>query len=267
MTSGQPLSGVQVLVTRPIQQAEKWRARLEEQGAKTCSLPLLEIMPVECAADTQAIKNIILNFDHYQHAIFVSQNAVRYGCEWLHDYWPQWPIDIKFYAVGTATATALIAQGCDAIVAPGTMNTEALLALPELQCLEAEKVLIFRGQGGRPLLAETLIERGATVDYCELYTRCPPQDLLDQYKNMDYLTLSAKTDLNHWVALHSGESLKNWYDLLIETENTEALNQPILVPGDRVAEQAQLLGFTKITMAQNAADDTMLNALINAVSK
>jgi uroporphyrinogen-III synthase len=67
--------------------------------------------------------------------------------------------------------------------------------------------------------------------------------------------------------LHSGESLKNWYDLLIEAENTEALNQPILVPGDRVAEQAQLLGFTKITMAQNAADDTMLNALINAVSK
>lgn len=266
------LQGVRVMITRPQQQAEKWRQLLEEQGAATLSVPLMAITPLESEAERQQIKNKVMDFDHYRHAIFVSQNAVHYGGEWLLDYWPQWPIDTRFYAVGSATAKALQALDCDVVAATtpdapalGTMNSEALLALPELQQVAGDKILIFRGQGGRPLLAQTLTERGAQVEYCELYSRTCPAQAQAQMLNSDFASGATLPREQDWVALHSGEALQNWYDLIVAAKRPEWLEQPLLLPGVRVAEQAQALGFSRWVEAANASDQTMLESLIGAL--
>jgi len=290
------LNGVRVLITRPEQQADKWRALLEQQGAATLTVPLMAITPLESAAARQKIKSQVMDFDHYRHAIFVSQNAAHYGGEWLLDYWPQWPIDTRFYAVGSATAKALESIDCDVVAAStpsnlalgtadnpalgtadntalgtvdktvlGTMNSEALLALPELQNIAGHKVLIFRGQGGRPLLAQTLTERGAQVEYCELYSRsCPPQ-AQKKILESDFATGVTVPREQDWVALHSGESLQNWYDLIRAANRPEWLAQPLLIPGARVAEQAQALGFSRWSEASNASDQSMLESLVGAL--
>jgi len=259
------LQGVRVLITRPQQQAEKWRQLLEENGAATLNVPLMAITPLESEAERQRIKNKVMDFDHYRHAIFVSQNAAHYGGEWLLDYWPQWPVDTRFYAVGSATAKALQGFDCEVVAANQSMNSEALLALPELQQVAGDKVLIFRGQGGRPLLAQTLSERGAQVEYCELYSRtCPPQARAQMLKS-DFaagITLPSEQD---WVALHSGESLQNWYDLIVAAKRPEWLAQPLLLPGARVAQQAQTLGFSRWVETPNAADQSMLKSLMDAL--
>jgi len=255
------LSGVRVLITRPEQQADKWRALLEQQGATTLTVPLMAITPLESAAECQQIKNKVMDFDHYRHAIFVSQNAAYYGGEWLLDYWPQWPTDVRFYAVGSATAKALQAIDCDVVAPQQSMNSEALLALPELQSVVGDKVIIFRGQGGRPLLAKTLTERGAKVEYCELYSRsCPPQAKTQILKS-DFATGIDVPREQDWVALHSGESLQNWYDLIMAANRPEWLAQPLLLPGARVAQQAQALGFSRWVEAANASDQSMLESL------
>jgi len=282
------LNGVRVLITRPEQQADKWRVLLEQQGATTLTVPLMAITPLESAAARQQIKNQVMDFDHYRHAIFVSQNAAHYGGEWLLDYWPQWPIDTRFYAVGSATAKALQALDCDVVAASsdshpasgtvnnpalgtvdnpavGTMNSEALLALPELQNIAGDKVLIFRGQGGRPLLAKTLTERGAQVEYCELYSRsCPPQAQAKILES-DFASGVSVPREQDWVALHSGESLQNWHDLIRAANRPEWLAQPLLIPGARVAEQAQALGFSRWSEASNASDQSMLESLVGAL--
>lgn len=260
-----PLSGVRVLITRPQQQADKWRKLLEQQGAATLTVSLMAITPLDSTAERQKIKNTVMNLDHYRHAIFVSQNAVQYGGEWLQDYWPQWPIDVRFYAVGSATAKALQALDCEVVAAAQSMNSEALLALPELRRIASDKVLIFRGQGGRPLLADTLTKRGAQVEYCELYRRsCPPQAQAQMLKSDFAAGLQVPRE-NDWVALHSGESLQNWYDLIIAANRPEWLMQPLLLPGARVAQQAQALGFSHWVEAANAADQSMLESLASAL--
>ena len=74
-----------VIITRPIAQAEKWRAQLDAAGIASVLVPLLELRGVSAAEQTRAIKNVVLDFDLYQKAIFVSQNAVDFAMQWLED--------------------------------------------------------------------------------------------------------------------------------------------------------------------------------------
>jgi len=271
------LAGWRVLNTRPAAQAEKWRQSLQDAGANSARLALMEIAPLTDPAQFQAIKDRVMTMGEYQHAIFVSQNAAYHGLDWIDQYWPQLPFELKFYAVGSATAAQLREYGCRVSDAGGTMNSEALLALPSLQNLSDQKVVIFRGLGGRPLLAEILSERGAQVDYCELYQRVFPREgAIDKLADFRW---GQPRDV---VAVHSGESLKNWCQLLDELAagddghdstsrsanvdrlpyNLQQLKKvPIMVPGQRVARLAKQQQFEQIVVAENASDQAMIDAL------
>lgn len=268
MASPEPaadLAGLRVLITRPQQQAIKWQQLLQRHGAQTVAIPLLSIAPLDQGSGpaVQAIKSLVMNLDHYQHAIFVSQNAAQYGTEWIDQYWPQIPLGVKFYAVGSATAQRLQHEGLDVTAAAGTMNSEALLKLPELQQLDQQKVLIFRGVGGRSLLADTLRQRGARVDYCELYQRLLPKEAGEA---LEQLTWCRAGDV---IALHSGETLLNLCKMIQSLANDGKLNisqwqqVPLLVPGERVYRTALDQGFSQIITAENASDSSMLEALLH----
>ena len=63
-------------------------------------------------------------------------------------------------------------QGIDHVIVPTErFDSEGLLALPELQNVAGMRVMIFRGDGGRELLGDTLKARGATVEYVTCYLR------------------------------------------------------------------------------------------------
>ena len=254
----------QVLVTRPSAQAEGFAAQIRALGCSVSRAPVLEIAPVSEPSQQQVIKNRVLDFDCYQKAIFVSQNAVHHGFAWLENFWPQLPQGIDYFAVGSATQKALLQYQLLVEEPGGAMNSEALLALPRLQHVEQERILIFRGAGGRTLLGDTLASRGARVDYCELYLRMLPID--------------AQADLQKWqqglnwqnpvvVTLHSGESLDNFYQLAQVVFTADQLSYLwLLVPSERVQRQAKDLGFKRIWLADNAADTSMLQRLQQAIS-
>ncbi|MCA0894728.1 uroporphyrinogen-III synthase [Microbulbifer agarilyticus] len=255
-----PLAGQRILITRPAHQSDRWQALLQAQGAMVDSIPMLAIEPVTDADAVQAVKSLIMDFDQFDHAIFVSQNAVQFGFDWLDDYWPQLPQGPRYYAIGAATAKAICNRGaepesCDS----AAMDSEALLGLPPLQNPDGERVILFRGQGGRPLIGQTLAERGARVDYCELYQRLLPSAACEQLRSYAH-TPDA-------ITLHSGETLENLQRALEETGKRASLNDcPLILPSQRVAEQARALGFGKVFAAKNAGDAAMLDALSEAVS-
>lgn len=255
-----PLRGKRILLTRPAHQSAGWQSTLAAAGAQCDSIPMLAIAPVTDAAASQAIKNLVLDFDQFDHAIFVSQNAVQYGFDWLEDYWPQLPQGPRFYAIGASTARAIAARGPqpESDNECGSMDSEALLALPPLQTPEGERVLIFRGLGGRTLIGDTLETRGARVSYCELYQRLLPADAVAQLRSYSH-TPDA-------ITVHSGETLENLHQCLQDARRPELLAVPLICPSARVATRARQLGFSRASAADNAGDPAMLRAVSEALA-
>lgn len=256
------LSGVKVVVTRPFTQGLPWSEQLRALGAEVECIPLLDIRPLRKPEEQQAIKNGVLELDRYQKVIFVSQNAVEYGCDWIENYWPQLPIGVAFFAVGETTARQLLARDFPvtdlASSQTGAMTSEALLQAPGLQQVAGERILIMRGQGGRPQMGQVLAERGAQVDYCELYQRCLPESAAANFASL-------ASSANHQpviITLHSGEALENLKIVLAERQSV--LNHCyLLLPSERVLELARAAGLTRVTAAQNATDACMLQGLID----
>ncbi len=262
------LTGLHIVVTRPHAQAEPWAERLRALGARTSVISLLEIVPVAEEVHIGSIKNRILDFDRYSKAIFVSQNAVEHGFEWLENYWPQLPMGVDYFAVGETTAKQLQARGVRvtdlAQSQTGSMTSETLLQSPGLQSVQGEKILIFRGLGGRPHIGEVLSERGALVDYCELYERVLPAE-----SSRAFAQLLAQNLQNLVVVLHSGEALDNLLKIVrqmtVET-STVMVNMMVLAPSQRILELARTAGFTYVVAAKNATEASMLQGLLDVKS-
>ena len=250
-------SEMRVWATRPLAQNQQWQDALQSRGFATVAVPMLAIEPLQDTQSVQSIKNLILDFDQFNKVIFVSQNAVHEAFQWLHDYWPQLPMDIEYFAVGIKTGEQVLLQGVAVTAAQQSMNSEELLALPQMQNVWGEKVLIFRGQGGLPRLGEVLHERGAIVRYCELYQRLLPADAQQTCQNL-LPTVTA----NDVIPLFSGETLQNFSNLLQACNSAERA-MTVVVPGKRVAQMAQSLGFSQVAVASNASSQAMLEAVLS----
>ncbi|MFS1523254.1 uroporphyrinogen-III synthase [Microbulbifer sp. 2304DJ12-6] len=251
------LHGKRILTTRPAHQSANWCAQLRAAGAQVDNIPMLAIEPLREASALQAIKTHTLGFDQVQEAIFVSQNAVYYGVEWLEDYWPQLPQGPRYYAIGSATANALLERGIPCAQDSGHMTSEDLLALPSLQQVAGHRILIFSGVGGRTLIGDTLRARGAMVTYCELYRRTLPPGAPD--------TLASYPATPDAISVHSGEALANLAHCIVQSARGQLQYAALICPSVRVAKQARALGFKRPYGAQNAGGKAMLDALHSAL--
>jgi len=249
------LSGLTVLITRPSNQVESMRRAIESEGAKVLSLPLIEIKALNDAQAIQDLKDKILQLDSYQALIFVSNNAVSFGGEVINNYWPQFPLGVDAIAVGPTTAEAASEQfACEVTQPSNGMTSEDILCLPQLQDVSGQKIGIVRGQGGRELLADTLRERGAIVDYLEAYSRSP----ID-YTSADFCNRLFEAGVNV-LTVSSGESLDRLTHLL--AGNGKMLQQLMLVvPSERVGRQAENSGYQQVHNASGADPLSFVSAL------
>ena len=242
-----------VLVTRPAGQAEALCADLVSRGFTPYEQPLLDLqrLPELSPRCQQAIENI----NSYQHLIFISGNAVRFGMEKILARWPQFPKEIKVYAIGSSTAAILREYGIEDVYSTkGTaMTSESLLAIASLQGVQGQNVLIVKGQGGRTALADTLSKRGAVVDDLSCYQRkCPPLAAGELARKITSRGIQL-------ILISSGEGLRNMLTLLSPAETIKLCVVPLIVPSDRVAKMAEEAGFSRVHTAQNASDVAMLD--------
>ncbi|MGB1140905.1 MAG: uroporphyrinogen-III synthase [Halioglobus sp.] len=243
-----------VLVTRPEGEAARDLCdQLEALGYAVAHQPLLELTAIDELPAEQ--RQRVLDLDLYQHVIFISANAVRFGMEYLQDYWPQWPVGLNWYAIGSATAARLARYDVRAITPGSDMTSEGLLAVPELASVAGERVLIVKGEGGRDKLASVLTGRGAQVDTLACYRRARPamsrETFLGTLRNQKVGT----------ILVTSGEGLAFLAELLSPQETSKLGQLNIIVPSARVAQQARDAGFTRVVTAANASDAAMLHAL------
>lgn len=228
-----------ILVTRPQAQAEGLLRQVAEQGWRPLAFPLLSIEPLSGAA---------LDVVGYDWLIFVSRNAVLHGLPRLRGQLP------RLAVVGKGTAAELARAGLRVDLQPSSSaDSEGLLACPELQRMQGQRVLILRGQGGRPLLADELRQRGAEVDYAEVYRRRPP----DQGREA-LLALWPQIDL---LLTSSTEALENLIALLGDQAQALLAGRDLLVVSPRGLALAQQLGLSRVIQAEGAEDAKVLAAI------
>ncbi len=239
------LTGLNVVVTRAREQAVSLAQRIVQEGGNSILFPLLEISPV---ADPRPLRQIVARLSQFNLAIFISPNAVRYGMEALGAL----PTALKIATVGQGSAKALRALGVTEIIAPqDKFDSEALLALPELQNVAGWRVVIFRGDAGCELLGDTLKARGATVEYAACYQRAKPQH--------DAATLfAAHPDI---ITVTSSEALAYLWEMLDVQDKSKAVAMPLFVQHERIAQAAQKLGWREVITTEGG-DDGLLNGLI-----
>src|SRR5487761_2763092 len=228
-----PLAGLNIVVTRPREQAGVLQQRIEQLGGNVILFPLLEIEPV---SDSSMLEDKVARLSDIELAIFISPNAVRYGMAAVQSFGAL-PARLRVATVGQASAQALREAGVTGVIAPTEgSDSEALLALPQLQNVKGWKIVIFRGDGGRELLGDTLQARGAEVEYITCYRRSKPS----QYSRV---LLAHRLDA---ITLSSSEALSYLWEMLDETVRKQILSVPLFVPHPRIAEKAQKQGWQKV---------------------
>ena len=245
------LNGCGIVITRPAHQTQQAEQQLTAAGAEVLKFPLLEITEPSnmalCLSQLAAL-------DTQDCLIFTSANAVNYALAKLPK---PLPAHCKIAAVGKKTAQILAAKGITTTFVPSDkFNSEALLALPELQHVAQQKISIVRGEGGRELLKETLTQRGAEVTYIDVYRRvCPKASLFPLVKFLDTQTLAI-------ILLTSEESLLNLFDM---TQRGGMLSRTTLLLGSqRIAESPVLATYKgELLVASDPSDESIYNCLVS----
>jgi uroporphyrinogen-III synthase len=243
-----------LLLTRPQEESQALAATLAQHGVFSSSMPLLEIQPL---AETAAQRSLMLDLKRYAAVIVVSKPAARLGLESLKRYWPQPPANLPWFSVGAATGRLLTDAGLNVCWPQAAEDSEALLQLPQLRRalqVAEPRVLIFKGEGGRELLAEHLRAQGVTVDYLSLYRRALPD-----YPEGVLIECVRAEQLNG-VLVSSAQGLEHLIRLAA-VDWAQVASLTLFVPSQRVALLAQAAGVEHVVDCRGMSAAALLEAL------
>jgi len=246
-----PLAGLGIVLTRPRPQSLALIAPLEAAGARVLLCPSLDIVPFAPEGESAAA---LATLPGAKFAVFVSANAVLHGLAAARRQGP-WPESVTVAAVGEATAAALREAGIVNVVAPaGRADSEALLALPQLQAVQGAPIIVFRGAGGREHLKSVLEARGAKVAYVECYRRVRPAT--------DPAETRAAIERGEIHAVHamSAESVENFGEIVGPALALEGV--ALVVPHEAVARSPCCARFGQVVVAGPGARG-LADALVN----
>lgn len=248
-----PLRGRTLVVMRPREQAASLCARIEAGGGRALRFPVIAVGP---ALDPGPLQAIVGRLDEFDLAFFVSPNAVDHA---LRAILPQraWPSGLRVATVGKGSQRVMQGWGFADVIAPADgFDSEAVIALPEFaaDAVRGRKVLIFRGDGGRELLADTLRERGATVEYVTCYRRYRPAA-----DPAALLGPVARGEVDG-LLLTSSEGVRN-LESMLGADGLAALRAvTVFATHPRIAAQARAAGFADVVETP-AGDDGLMQAL------
>ncbi|NHR03818.1 uroporphyrinogen-III synthase [Chromobacterium haemolyticum] len=232
-----------VLVARPQAQSAELLRLLVAAGFDAGHLPLMEI-----TSEPDALAALPGQAATADCLIFVSPSAIDQA-------WPALrTLDLaakRLVCVGRASAAKLAAlSGRTALHPAEGSDSEALLALPELADMRGQRVLIVRGVGGRPLLAQSLAARGAAVEFAEIYRRL---DGAPDWAAFDRAPPDA-------VIVTSGEIVEQLFRLAGPSRIRTLQCLLYCVPHPRVADRLAAQGATRI-MTTRAEDSALVAGL------
>lgn len=248
----EPRAGRGIVITRPAGESQRLAALIREAGGVPLVYPAIEILD---APDPVQLEEAMRRLDEFDLAIFVSPSAVHKALARILAR-RALPSTLRCAAIGPGGVRALRRFGVNDVLAPAPgsarFDSEALLALDFLQQVRGKRVVIFRGDGGRELLGDTLAARGARVEAVTCYRRGKP--------TFDATVLNAAGQRGEIAAVivTSSEGLRNLCDHLGTTGVAWLRDTPVVVPHPRIAAAARELGMRRVV--ESASGDEALAA-------
>jgi len=299
-----------VINTRPIERAAPLTQCLQAAGLSVIEIPMLTL---QARAATDADRQIMRQWlaGDYQALVIVSPTAAASGLAMWQalEVERQKPnkttelaesvvmaLESPSHLIAVGDATAAVLNNAQLPVAsyqvrqPSIANNEGMLAMPEIESLQAgDKLLIWRGLGGRRLLVDTLQARGVHIDSIAWYERIMPEDAQSQYEQwlqdfyaQNALQANATVDrVKPIVVISSGTAFEHWASIVeaavvkvLDEKNLEAIaNQSktdnvalklsdfaYVVLGERLANMVaqQQLSYWRV---EDLAPETILAAI------
>ena len=264
-----------IVVTRPSGQAhqliEVLTRAIEASGVgkrslpEILSLPLLTIVPKSDEHLADHIATVLGNADL---AIFVSPNAIESVMRLLERDWQDFSKKIiPIGVMGGSSHLVLKNHGIGLeenptpiIIPKSNENWDSEGLWQELGSLQwnwqNKRVVIFKGEGGRDWLADTLTKAGAAVEAISTYSRVslnldnPAWHLvreMDLSKSLWLLTSSE-------VVRYLGEVMKDQF-----TQNLNAASA--LCPHHNIADAAELIGFGEVFTSE-PGDEALIKSTL-----
>ncbi|MBF0657492.1 uroporphyrinogen-III synthase [Psychrobacter sp. NG25] len=225
-----------VINTRPVERSTPLTQHLQAVGLSVVEMPMLALQSRQTTNDDMMLMQQWLA-GAYKALVIVSPTAATAGLaawqmlEREHQVRDDKNNEIDaplkppshIIAVGEVTASVLNNTPADEIKyqvrQPEIANNEGMLAMPEIESLQAgDKLLVWRGLGGRRLLVDALQARGVHVDSIAWYERKMPLEARAQYQQwlQDFLMLCSKQDIalserpKPIVVVSSGAAFEHW---------------------------------------------------------
>ena len=317
-----------VINTRPIERAAPLTCYLQAAGFSVVEIPMLALQPrLVSESDIDIMRQWLAG--EYQALVIVSPTAAASGLAvWqqlreLRDKDEPMSSNDKqqgnseniknqsnthglkapshIIAVGQATAAVLADERLPIsyeVLQPTLANNEGMLAMPEIESLQAgDKLLVWRGLGGRRLLVNTLQARGVHIDSIAWYERIMPKVAIAQYQNWQQqfnkasrskdksrrkqakLSSSKLQTEKPIVIVSSGTAFEHWLHVVAQSQvndsdtfNSDTFNSEVtpltindfcyVVLGVRLAEMvaARQLDYWQV---EDLAPETILAAISN----
>ena len=296
-----------VINTRPVERAAPLTRHLQAAGMSVVDMPMLTLQP-RLTTDSDMILMRQWLAGEYQALIIVSPTAAASGLAiWQlleREHQANGATDkevegIKgssnilvapshLIAVGEATAAVLneakLSNASYQVLQPAIANNEGMLAMPEIDSLQAgDKLLVWRGLGGRRLLVDTLQARGVHIDSIAWYERKMPIDAMMQYQQwlQDFnnrnatVGVTASQQAKPIVIVSSGTAFEHWESIVQAAKTFDvaaehqvmSVNAPLklsdfsyVVLGERLANMVaeQNLSYWRV---EDLAPETILTAI------
>ncbi len=299
------LQSTVVINTRPLERAAPLTEYLQAAGMTVVDMPMLTLQPRAVSyTDISLMQDWLAG--NYKALVIVSPTAAASGLAvWQALEQTKESSDngelsesnrlkankapSHLIAVGEATASVLQDPKLPfsyPILQPIIANNEGMLAMPEIERLQAgDKLLVWRGLGGRRLLVDTLKARGVQIDSIAWYERTLPTDASANYKQWLKQVINQNTAQSQQatqstaskpiVIISSGTAFEYWSNVVKQAQSDSdfALERTVLptlsdfnyvVLGERLANMvaAEQLSYWRV---EDLSPATILAAIVQGI--
>jgi uroporphyrinogen III methyltransferase/synthase len=256
-----PLSGIQALITRNLEQSKDMIEKLQELGANVFLFPTIQILP---PLDLKPLKRTLSRLFLYDWILFTSQNSVIKFFEILKECKKDARAlkDIKIAAIGPQTQKTLLNYGIQADLIPPIYTSEGMLSTILKHKVKGKRFLLPRVKGASKLLPQGLRENGAIVEEIEAYrteSYEPPyieeiKKLLKE-KRIQVVIFSSPSTIKNFVSLFGSEIIS------ILSKNTS-----VATIGPVTKKSAEDLGIQVRITPQRYTINDMIEAILHYFS-